>query len=306
MNSPLHPIGVVAQRTGLTPDVLRVWERRYGVVTPERTDTGQRLYSDADVERLRLLSKATAAGRSIGQLLELSDVELRELVAADDAATAPPERTGMPSSNATVTIEAALDRARQLDGPGLELLLWRSAMLWGAPAFMNEIAAPLLRRIGDDWHAGRLKVAHEHLATTAIRTILTGIRSELMPSTNAPALLVGTPSESRHEVGALLAAAAAAAEGWRVTYLGPDLPAAEIAAAALDTHSRAVAVSLVYSPDDDLSIREMQFLRVVLPERIPVLAGGAAAWRLAEPLREAGLVVLEDLEALRSWLRTAA
>ncbi|NIP80241.1 MAG: MerR family transcriptional regulator [Gemmatimonadetes bacterium] len=66
-----HPIGVVSERTGLTPDVLRVWERRYGVVEPSRSDGGQRLYTDADIERLRLLHLATLAGRSIGQVVEL-------------------------------------------------------------------------------------------------------------------------------------------------------------------------------------------------------------------------------------------
>src|SRR6476661_3084343 len=81
-----HPIAVVAERTGLSQDVLRVWERRYGVVTPKRGPGGQRLYSDADVERLALLHAATRAGRGIGQVAGLTTHAIAALVDEDSAA----------------------------------------------------------------------------------------------------------------------------------------------------------------------------------------------------------------------------
>src|SRR4051812_28560881 len=81
-----HPIAVVAQRTGLSQDVLRVWERRYGAVTPSRSPNGLRLYSDTDIERLLLLRSATRAGRSIGQIASLPMGELEALVTEDEAA----------------------------------------------------------------------------------------------------------------------------------------------------------------------------------------------------------------------------
>src|SRR5919206_4189304 len=81
-----HPIGVVAERTGLSPDLLRVWERRYRAVEPSRSGDGQRAYSDADIERLRLLRLATTAGRSIGQVARLATEELARLVGEDEAA----------------------------------------------------------------------------------------------------------------------------------------------------------------------------------------------------------------------------
>ena len=83
-----HPIQVVAQRTGLSPDVLRIWERRYAVVKPSRSATGRRLYSDRDVEHLLLLRRATLAGRSISQVADLDSEELRGLVEADEVAAA--------------------------------------------------------------------------------------------------------------------------------------------------------------------------------------------------------------------------
>src|SRR4051812_38490232 len=76
---PRHPMAVVVDRTGLTPDLLRAWERRYGAVAPSRGPGGQRLYSDDDIERLRLLHVASRAGRSIGQIATLSNEALAEL-----------------------------------------------------------------------------------------------------------------------------------------------------------------------------------------------------------------------------------
>ena len=88
-----HPIRVVARRTGLTPDVLRAWEKRYKAVEPDRS-SGRRLYSDADVDRLLLLRRATLGGRSIGQVAGLSTAELEELTRADDEAAARAPRPG--------------------------------------------------------------------------------------------------------------------------------------------------------------------------------------------------------------------
>src|SRR5690349_2596201 len=125
---PRHPIGVVADRTKLSQDVLRVWERRYGVVEPGRSPSGQRLYSDADIERLRLLSLATQAGRSISLIAPLPTPELERLVREDtDARAAMPdrERTAEPVAD---VVEPAIARAVALDGPGLDGLLRRALM----------------------------------------------------------------------------------------------------------------------------------------------------------------------------------
>src|SRR5215207_6184842 len=95
-NGPRHPIGVVAERTGLSPDVLRVWERRYAVVEPHRSAGGQRLYSDADIERLSLLHRATQGGHGIGHVATMSKAKLEELVQGIEAATVSAPRSAPP------------------------------------------------------------------------------------------------------------------------------------------------------------------------------------------------------------------
>jgi MerR family transcriptional regulator, light-induced transcriptional regulator len=296
----VHPIGVVADRTGLSPEVLRVWERRYAVVTPTRDASGRRLYSDEDVERLRLLARASAAGRGIGQLAGLSTAELVELVRGDEAA----RHEGHPAapSDGADVVEEALVQARALDAPGLDRVLRSAATRRGLPAFVGGVAAPLFRRIGEEWHAGRLTSAQEHLASAVMRSVI-GSQLAALSVQDAGAVLVSTPAGERHEIGALLAAGLAAAEGWKVTYLGPDLPAAELAAAATAIDARAVLLSIVFPADRDAALAELHELRERLPQRVAVIVGGGAIAGADGELREAGIAAATDLEHLRRMLR---
>jgi MerR family transcriptional regulator, light-induced transcriptional regulator len=303
-NVGMHPIGVVAERAGLTPDLVRMWERRYGVVEPVRDPAGRRVYSDADIERLRLLARATAAGRNIGQISDLTMEELAGLVRGDESArwqsVRPPEAS---SSGAAEVVEHALRCARSLDAAGLEATLRRAHSTLGAVALVEEVAAPLFRRIGEEWHAGRLAPAHEHLASGVVRPFLAQVRAQLPVAASAPVLVVASPSGDRHEVGALLVAAAAAVEGWGVLYLGPDLPAEEIARAAIEKGALAVALSVVYVPDPKAASGEIVELRRRLPAGVPLLLGGGGVKALGGGVAGAGTFVLPDLAALRSRLR---
>jgi DNA-binding transcriptional MerR regulator/methylmalonyl-CoA mutase cobalamin-binding subunit len=300
-----HPIGVVAERTGLSPDLLRVWERRYRAVEPSRATDGQRLYSDTDVERLRLLRLTTLAGRSIRQVAKLATEELTQLVREDEAARQRATRWEERAVPVSVgeNVERALELARAVDAPGLESLLRRTAAAFGVPLFLDAVVAPLLRVMGEEWKAGRLTVAQEHLATAMIQRVLEGMIHFLVPPHGAPNLLVATLSGEQHKMGALLAATAAAAEGWRVTYLGPDLPADEIAAAAVAAGARVVGVSIVHLAEPERTLTELRTVRTRLPASVPLLAGGAGAVALASELNGDGIHVVGDLSELRGALR---
>ena len=303
---PRHPIGVVAERTGLSQDVLRVWERRYTVVEPGRSPSGQRLYSDADIERLRLLSQATSTGRTISQIASLTTAELARMVREDEQARAATAGRTRAPVLALDLLEPALDRTLALDGPGLHALLWRAILALGLPTFLETTAAPLLIRIGDEWHAGRLSPAQEHLASAVIQRVIIAAMETLAIAPGAPNLLVATPAGERHEIGAVLAAAAATGEGWRVTYLGADLPAADIADAAVRTGANAVGLSVVFVADRGALVDEVGRLRRALPVSVPLLIGGGASRQLTRELRLEGVRVVRDLEELRQVLRRDA
>jgi methylmalonyl-CoA mutase cobalamin-binding subunit len=134
-----------------------------------------------------------------------------------------------------------------------------------------------------------------------VRRTLDEIRISLQ-NPDGPAVVVATPSGQHHEIGAMLAAAAAAAEGWRVVYLGPNLPAESIATAAEKTGARAVALSLVYPPDDPNVVRELRALRRMLPEEVTIVLGGQSAPSYRAELDGIGALWLPDAPSLRSAL----
>jgi MerR family transcriptional regulator, light-induced transcriptional regulator len=296
-----HPIRVVAERTGLTPDLIRAWENRYQVVEPYRTDTGHRLYSDEQVERLRILRQATLGGRSIGQVASLTTRELGELVREDEAGRARAPRTPEPEEfrpDSGELIDQALGATRALDPDRLDEILRRGALTLGTASFIRDLAAPLFRQVGELWHAGELRPAQEHLASTGVRKVLDWLARSSRLRGDRPRLVLGTPAGERHEMGALLAAAAAESEGWDVVYLGPDLPADDIAFAAIRTGARAVALSAVYAPDTDALEAELRELRERLPPQVLLLVGGAATRTLGLRAEENGVVHLEQVEEL--------
>jgi MerR family transcriptional regulator, light-induced transcriptional regulator len=303
MERPLHPIGVVAMRTGLSSDVIRVWERRYGVVDPVRDDAGRRLYSDADVERLSLLGEATAAGRGISQLVSLTVPELRELVRSDEAARWSADRSPVRSEaggDATgAVVERALDHARALDGPALERELRRAATLLGLTEFLEGVVVPLFRRVGEEWHGGRMSVSQEHLASGVAGSVLSRLAGELHGEGGAPLMVVATPAGEHHEIGALLVSAEAGAAGWRVAYLGPNVPAPDIAAAAADAEARCVALSVVFA-SDTAAAAEVAAVRDALPGGVDLIIGGVASASM-ESLD--GVKRMPDLATLRRYLQ---
>jgi methylmalonyl-CoA mutase cobalamin-binding subunit len=164
------------------------------------------------------------------------------------------------------------------------------------------VIAPLAREIGDLWQAGSLTAAHEHFATALLRTFLQKRFRPFGGTENAPSLIAVTPVSQFHELGAVIAAAAANDLGWQAAYLGASLPAAEIAGAAIQRKARAVALSIVYPPDDPLLPGELQALRRHLPASIAILAGGRAADGYAAVLDEIGAVRLQDVRTLYETL----
>lgn len=298
-DAPRHPIGVAAERTGLTADVIRIWERRYGVVEPARNDAGQRVYSDGDVERLRLLRRATEGGRSIGQVAELTSESLAELVREDEAARREaPGRDG-DGVGPAVDLDGLVALALGLDGQALEGRLARHLAELGFAGFAERAAAPLLRHLGDAWHAGEATAAQEHIASVAVRRVLESVRRG---GGEGPAVVVTTLSGERHETGALMAAASAELAGCQVVYLGPDLPAEDVASAARATNARAVCASVVYAPSPNEVVERFRALRLRLPDDVVVFAGGSGVPALAAPLERLGVRCPGSVAALRRAL----
>lgn len=297
----------VVQRTGLSPHVIRVWEKRYGAVAPRRTASNRRLYSEAEVRRLLLLHAATKAGYSIGTIARLSDEQLRALTGLpEDVSRVAPAVNGnghfLPGDASGGFLARALDSVRRMDSHALDAVLLRASLELGSQGLLQKLIAPLAAKLGDLWQSGDLTAAEEHFATNIIRTFLAGMARPFAMPENAPTLVVATPAGQLHELGAVLVTAAATGRGWRATYLGPSLPAVEIALAVLRTAARALALSIVYPADDPDLPAELAILKRYLPDSVPVVAGGRAAPAYQTALEAMGAVIADDLPSLYTFL----
>jgi DNA-binding transcriptional MerR regulator len=297
-----HPIQVVVRETGLSAHVLRVWEKRYRAVVPQRTVTQRRLYTDSDVHRLKLLRQATLLGHPIGSIANLADEALQTLVKAA-AARAPipsPQPSGeeAPAPDSPILLDC-IEAIKAFDADALNALLERTAVQTGHTALMRQVLAPLVQRLGDLWSRGILRMAHEHFATVVIRNFLLNPARQYTGVNATATLVVSTPQGQLHELGAVMATALASEQGWHAVYLGPSLPAAEIAGIASQSRARAVALSIVY-PDDDPNVEhELHDLRRFLPGNIAIIAGGRAVEHYQTALDAIGAIIVKDLAQLQ-------
>ena len=304
MTEERYPIGVVARRTGLSKDVLRVWESRYGVVSPARSDSGRRLYSEADVERLALLRQATAAGWSIGEVAGRPVEDLRALVSAPRLPGASRDGKTQPSD----FVDECLEAIESMSSGRLDATLSKATVELPATVLLDEVVAELLEEIGDRWQRGSLDPGQEHLASVAVRNALARVISDLQPGESAPVIVIGTPTGEDHELGAMMAAAAAAASGWRTVYVGVDLPAEDIAAAARRTGAEAIGLSLVGSngrSSRSLVEEQLDRLRRDLGANVGIFIGGAAAAKHDGIAERIGAERISDLASFRTRLERA-
>lgn len=314
-SAPRFPIRIAARRAGVSVDALRAWERRYGAVSPARTGGEQRLYSEADVERLSLLRELTDAGHSISAIAGVGSDELRRLRATmgdPDSPATPADASsvttgkGIAPSDAPHILGSCLRAVRAHDGEAVYRLLQREAFRRPTLSFLEEIATPLMRRVGDEWAAGNLSEAQERLASGALRRVLGVVLQYLRiddrdrdPAAPAPLRIMATTlAGERHELGALMAAAIAADLGCDVTYPGADLPSPALAAAARKARAEFVALSLLDGSAPRLAQRELSALRDLLPARARIVVGGASAALLDDVLEPLGA---ERVDSLRHW-----
>lgn len=303
-----HPIRVAVRRTGLSAHVIRVWEKRYQAVVPTRSPTNRRLYSDDDILRLWWLQQAVRSGRKIGRIAHRTTEELARLVNTGGAA--PPSSQG-PATEAGADkhdgesafyLEQALEAVIGLNPVMLETQLLRTSVQMSQRRLLEEVVHPLMERIGELWRQGALRIADEHMATAVVRSFIGNIVNGCQVPAAAPSVLATTPEGQMHEIGALLASAVAAAGGWNPTYLGPNLPAEEIAGAAARKGARVVLLSIVHPEDDPRLGSELVKLRRLLVGDTILLAGGRAARNYSNFLDQAGAVILNSLGDLFDFL----
>lgn len=307
-----YPIRVVAQRTGLSPHVIRVWERRYEAVTPERSANGYRQYTEADIDRLRGLRELTEAGHGIGDIAGLGAPEIAELLDQKRAVSGPPssERLaeGGPSElTAPVARSSVRGAVSAWDAARLTAVLREAAVRLPLDVFLEDVLFDLLRGLGHEWRSEQLSPAREHMVSSAVPGVLAWIGERLPePAADAPLAIFATPSGARHDLGARVTELVARSAGWRTLLLGGDLPAEDIVRAARENEADVVGLSVVYPAGDPGVRRELVVLVRELDGVARLFVGGAAAEGYADVLDARNVEVFSDLASARRRFGAAA
>jgi MerR family transcriptional regulator, light-induced transcriptional regulator len=253
-------IGELSKRAGVSPELLRAWERRYGLLRPARSAGGLRLYSPADVERVALMQQHLAEGMAAAEAAALA---VRDAVEEEAARTAP-----RPAAIRD-ELAAALDA---FDEPRAQAILDRLLALATVETLLAEVVVPYLQELGERWKRGEASVAQEHFASSVLRGRLLGLARGWGLGLGPVAVLACLPGE-QHDLGLIAFGLALRSQGWRIVYLGPDSPIDTVADV-----SRRLEPSLVV-----LNAVSRERVRPVVPQlralarRHTVALGGAAA-----------------------------
>jgi DNA-binding transcriptional MerR regulator len=277
-----YPLRAAARLTGLSPDLLRAWESRYGVVKPLRTAGGTRRYRAADLERLRLVKAAVDAGDRISAVARLDPVEL----ARRAAGTERPSQAGL---------EPILSALARLDAEGAQRLLALQLSAMGPVSFARVFALPLAREIGERWATNRMGIASEHLATGVLRSMLGSALTPTAASRLGPTIVFATPTGERHELGLQSAALTALGAGANPIYLGAELPVEDLLGAVANSGAAVLALSLVTIPNGPAG-QMIGAIRNGLPDEIRLWIGGPRATEIAASNGVEPIGSLEEFE----------
>lgn len=292
--TPKYLIGVVAKLTGLSMDVVRVWERRYGAVRPVRSAGGTRLYSDADVLRLNRLHGAVERGYGIGQAMRLSESELDELIAGAQ----PSQDREDPYQSIRERFIAAI---QTMDVVAADQELARAATLYPPGELVKRIVSPIFDEVSERKALREFGVAHERVAAGLLRRMLESLIRLFPPSGKPDTLVVAAPAGEHHEFALLPAALLAAVRGWRVVYLSANVPAAEIALAIRLTNARVLALNVV--TENYRINEELEMISRIVSDSTEVWISGTAAFRHRAHIGRANWSLVRDLEELDDRLK---
>ena len=270
---PLYSIAAVSRRTGVPAVTLRAWERRYGFPRPRRAPGGRRLYSERDVDAVRVLRAQSADGVPISRAIAL----LRDQTPAPSA---DPEGGSPVDLIGRRLLGALLDLA-----PGrAEAVLSEAFGLLSVEDVCLDVVQPALNEIDRRWQAGEASIAQEHFASALIRARLARLLQSMPGDDRQAVVLAACPPGEWHEIGLLTVCLFLARRGLSVRYLGPNLPVADFVALARRSAPRIVVLSAQTDASADRLADVLRCLRD-LPSPRPALAYGGSIFNARPELR---------------------
>ncbi len=267
----LLPLRLVVARTGLRPETIRAWERRYGAVQPARTPGGTRMFSEEDVARLMHLKALRDRGRGLISIAKLPTEQLAEM-ARDSDEQPPLEQPPQKPPPLTEEQEAYLSSIEKLDAKRAAAQLAELTDGLGNFELLLRVAIPLMWQVGHRWSEGLLGVAQEHLVSAQLRRLLLGRLETINTPENAPKLLFTTPAGQPHEFGILAGSVVAKEAGFDVLYLGPELPTEEIIWSVAQSNADVLVLSVIRRMSEDEMVQVERLVDTLAP-RVPIWIG---------------------------------
>lgn len=266
-------IAQVERETGLSKDVLRVWERRYGFPTPQRAASGERVYDLQQIERLRLIKRLVDQGYRPGRLFSLDDPALHALAQSESQ---PPLEQGVP-----LPFRQILDEVTSDDNRGLRQAMSQLLAKQGLQQFVLDTVPQLNERVGDLWAAGKLDIHQEHLYSEELSRLLRTAIGNLPASGRRPRVLLTTLPGEEHGLGLLMVEGVLAPEGVHCLSLGVQTPMEDIVRAVAAHRVDVLVLSFSIAFPARQGLAALKLLRSRLPDSVEIWAGGAMTRGLA-------------------------
>jgi DNA-binding transcriptional MerR regulator/methylmalonyl-CoA mutase cobalamin-binding subunit len=282
-------IKVVSELTGLPMGTLRAWERRYGFPKPSRREgSNRRVYSNEQIDRLRVVSQALERGYRPGDVIPLTPAELHELLSNDTGAR------GAPGGRAIADVPALIglllrDEVRRIED---ELRLAATAL--GPKRFVTELAQPLAQAVGQAWAAGTLAIRQEHVMTECLTTQLRWLLAAQQDAEGSPTVVLSTLPGESHTLGLQMVAVYLALSAAKPRLLGANTPPEQVIAAAEAFGARVVGIGLTAAADPVVARLELERLARGLPTPLALWVGGGGARALGK--------VSARIQPIDSWL----
>jgi DNA-binding transcriptional MerR regulator/methylmalonyl-CoA mutase cobalamin-binding subunit len=267
-----YRILIASQLSGVRVELIRAWERRYGVLRPMRTPSGYRLYTERDVAVLKRLKQLTEEGIAISEAVKLLPELQPGATAREEEPGAEVSPTQVAEWRAAVLVAAAANDQERVSRVLDEVL----SALPALKAF-EEVLAPVQCEVGERWHEGTLTVAQEHLVSQVVRARVVSLLHAAPGNMSGRHAVLACLPDELHELGLLGAALRLRHLGVRVTLLGQQVPAKDLARLVRELRPDFVGLSAVTDPGPEAFERQVSQVLEALPSGVPVWIGGAAA-----------------------------
>jgi len=286
----LLSIGELAQATGISPDTIRVWERRYGVPKAVRLPSGHRRYTPEQLRWLRRVVEAVALGERPGIVVHKTEEELQDILDARTGTLEPP-----------ADLRDWLTLLRRFDSDELTRLLRSAWERQGASDFLLHTVTPLLHSVGRAWSDGEIEVRHEHFFSELLHDLLRSLRLSIGVPSTGPEVLLASLSQDMHDLPVQMGALLCASKGIRVRVLGRDTPLEEVVRAAIEMQVDGVAIPTSLPQSTAEHEGRIEELRNALPPSIELCVGWHDARFPRRPRK--GVKIVRELGEFELWLR---